>query len=314
MSTTKTFVCGATGTQGGALALQLLSQKQNVNFLARDPQSPKAKHLTSLGAKAFEGDYANTTALTSAIEGCTTVFMNFSPTFQDLSLELHYAKTVIKIAEDASVKHIIYSSGFGLDDPTRFRQLDPESIMGKVFSSKTNIEAACKSTNIPRWTILRPGHLMKNFLPPLVLGMSPGLVAEEGVWKVAFRPTTRLPFTDDLTMGRFTAAAVLGPERFGGKEITYADELLTPTEAVARVAAVTGREELRVEYMTDEEIEAQKAANPYVIAQVCGRQMEDLVDMEEVKGWGIELSTLDDFLRRNADVLKDTFCGSTSTV
>jgi nucleoside-diphosphate-sugar epimerase len=140
MSNATVFVCGATGIQGGALADILLSHSLRVHCLVRDPSAPAAQSLLSRGAKVYPGSYDDVDTLTEAITGCTTVFMNFMPVFNDLDAELRWAKTILKIAGDKGVKHVLYSSSFGLDDPTRLQGLEKGSLVEKIGQSKKNIE------------------------------------------------------------------------------------------------------------------------------------------------------------------------------
>jgi hypothetical protein len=107
-------------------------------------------------------------------------------------------------------------------------------------------------------------------------------------------------------MGRFTAAAVMDYERFDGMTITYCDELLSLEEVVAHVSEATGKA-LRVEYIPEEDIQAQVATNPFVQGQYISRKMGDMVDMKEVKKFGIELSSLQKYLEREQARVVQTY-------
>ncbi|KAH8170187.1 nmrA-like family protein [Sarocladium implicatum] len=307
MSNATVFVCGATGIQGGALADILLSHSLRVHCLVRDPSAPAAQSLLSRGAKVYPGSYDDVDTLTEAITGCTTVFMNFMPVFNDLDAELRWAKTILKIAGDKGVKHVLYSSSFGLDDPTRLQGLEKGSLVEKIGQSKKNIEDEVRAAkHVPHWTLFRPGWFMANLVNPLAQIMCQGLTSPAGVWSVAFSPSTRLPMIDSTTMGRFTAAAVMDYERFDGMTITYCDELLSLEEVVAHVSEATGKA-LRVEYIPEEDIQAQVATNPFVQGQYISRTMGDMVDMKEVKKFGIELSSLQKYLEREQARVVQTY-------
>ena len=76
MTQPKVFVCGITGTQGGAVARRLLSENVAVTALVRDPSSPQAQSIEALGAKLFPGNFDDTSALEQAMAGCTAAFIS----------------------------------------------------------------------------------------------------------------------------------------------------------------------------------------------------------------------------------------------
>jgi uncharacterized protein YbjT (DUF2867 family) len=308
MSNPTTFVCGATGTQGGALASNLLSQGLPVRCLARNPSSPAAQSLKSRGAQVFTGSYDDTEVLTEAITGCTTVYMNFMPDFTDLTAELRWAQSILKIAGEKDVKHVMCSSGFGMEDPLSLPGIKEGSVAQVLMSMKKSIENELRAAkHVQKWTLLRPGWFMANLLNPFAERMCPTLVSPAGTWTVAFTPSTRLPMIDTITMGNFTTAAVLNPDKFHGKIVTYCDELLSLEEIVDRVAKATGRKELKVEYMKEEDIQAQYQVNPFLQGQYIARGMGEMVNMEEVKKWGVELSSLETFLEREKARVAETY-------
>ncbi|KAH0531147.1 hypothetical protein TsFJ059_000015 [Trichoderma semiorbis] len=77
MTQVEVFVCGITGTQGGAVARRLLSENVAVTALARDLSSPQAQSIEAVGAKLFPGNFDDSAALERALAGCTAAFLNF---------------------------------------------------------------------------------------------------------------------------------------------------------------------------------------------------------------------------------------------
>ncbi|PNP79431.1 hypothetical protein FNYG_07266 [Fusarium nygamai] len=67
MSQTIAFVTGATGTQGGATARELLSAGVKVHALVRDPSSKSAIEIQRLGAQLFPGNFNDISSLKAAI-------------------------------------------------------------------------------------------------------------------------------------------------------------------------------------------------------------------------------------------------------
>jgi hypothetical protein len=64
---------------------------------------------------------------------------------------------------------------------------------------------------------------------------------------------------------------------------------------------------IRACYLSDAEIEEEAAKNSTASWHRFLKDMDCLVDMEEVKAWGIELNTFKGFLERQGGNVKDTF-------
>ena len=297
------FICGITGTQGAAVAKQLLQHGATVHGLARDTTSAKSVAMAKLGASLFPGDY-HSPALKDAMKGCVGAFLNFSPSHIDPTWELNTAKLVAETALAAGVKHVVYTSSPATDNPEKFSNWDKDNFTAKVILSKRAIEELVRGAGFGSWAVLRPASFMSNFLQPLVK-MYDGLV-EKGVWTTALRSDSILPLVDPVTIGTFGADALLDPKRFAGHSIELADEFLLPQEALDKLSAATGRN-LQLAPLSEEEVQAQKATNPFVAGMYLMRELHRFVDLEEVKGWGIPVSSMDAFLEREKEALLETY-------
>ncbi|KAH6669734.1 hypothetical protein F5X68DRAFT_216074 [Plectosphaerella plurivora] len=213
----------------------------------------------------------------------------------------------MSVARAAGVEQVIYTSGLGVYKPERMgADWDPSSLVAMFLTSKTDIEADVRASGFRYWTILRPGVFTTNYVAP---GVSQyGAFSSTGVLETAFRPDTRLPLITPKTMGVFTAAAVLDPATYHAQEIDYADEEVTPEQIVAGLARVSGKS-LRTSYLTDEEIDKAKAANPFVGGQLLTRGIWKLVDWEKVRETGLPLSTFEAFLEEYKDDVVATYAG-----
>src|SRR5687767_4529733 len=67
-------VCGATGRQGGAVARHLIADGWQVRGLTRNPESAKAKKLSTAGAQVVKGDMADRESLDRAFAGVHGVY------------------------------------------------------------------------------------------------------------------------------------------------------------------------------------------------------------------------------------------------
>ncbi|KAI9036157.1 NmrA/HSCARG family protein [Aspergillus affinis] len=303
--TTKIFVCGATGTQGGAVIYHLLQKGVSVHAIVRDPNSHGGQKLQEVGVTVTQGNYDDEESLRRGLEGCTGLFLNLSPDFSNEKLELEQARRILSIAKASGVDQIVYSSGFAANEPERLTYWDANGFVGKVILSKQAIENEVRAAGFTSWTILRPANFMSNFLLPLVKFLYPGLV-ETGVWTTALTKENLVPNVDPNDIGRFAAEALSNSQRFHAKEIDLASELLSVEDILKELAQATGRQ-FKAEFLRQEEVDAQLAVNPMIGGQLAMRDMHKFVNMEELKAWGIPLGSFKGFLERKKESVEKTY-------
>ena len=68
------LVTGATGTQGGAVARELVKRGYPVQGLSRNPDSYRALELTELGIPVIKGDFDDAASLDAAMQDVYGVF------------------------------------------------------------------------------------------------------------------------------------------------------------------------------------------------------------------------------------------------
>lgn len=301
MPSSTVFVIGATGNQGGGVARALLSNKYAVHALVRDPTSTASQALKSQGASIFEGDWDNIPALEAAAAGCTGLFLNVYPQYDDVGAELRHARNVLAASKRAGIKHVVYSSVIAADRYQSFHNPDPESFLGNYFYSKHTIEKEVQNGDFETWTILRGPVFMTNYLLPGSALMFPQLSAE-GQFISASTPEAKLYLIDPEDIGGFSFAAFANPEKFGGKGIDIASELLGVREMAEIMEKVSGKT-VEVRFLTEEEREAQKE-NPLVLGQSMSTKLPPWFHLAEVKKWGVKLHSFEEFLEREKDRLQ----------
>lgn len=302
MATPKVYVCSATGTQGGALARQLRAMGWGVSTTTRAPTSPAAQSLVSIGVEVHGGDWYDEASLKDAISGCNMLFLNLMPDFANLAGESEAAKNILRIAEASGVTHVIYSGLIFI--PSR-AELGPDHLVNICCASKDRIEQAVRTWGFKHWTILRPGYFMANFLQPKVGVLYPG-AAESGVFRVALRPNTGLTLVDEQDIAAFAVAAFQKPDKFHEQEIEIVGEILEADKVLEMISQATGRDIRRV-YMSDDEVREEQAAHPLIVSQILARSMEELIDMDKIKSWGVPLSSFANFLERQKKEFEETY-------
>ncbi|KAK0707980.1 NAD dependent epimerase/dehydratase [Lasiosphaeris hirsuta] len=294
------FVASATGTQGSAVARQLRDLGWQVHATTRNTDSEAAKDLIARGVRVTQGDWNNEAALEEAIAGCHLLFLCLFPNFTDPSIELAQAKAIFRIAKAARVTHAIYSGGLPTQTLPRY---DPTSFIEPFRVSKQNIEKELKGAGFKYWTILEPAFFMANFLSPKVEWQYPG-ATETGSFNFAYRPDTVLPLIDHEDIAAFSVAAFREPDRFHQQTIRLAGELLTVGKII-ELLAHTAERNLRGGYLSDEEVG--KATDFKVTNQVLTFDLYTLVNLDEVRRWGLRLGTFEEFVEREAGNVKETY-------
>lgn len=146
------LVTGATGTQGGAVARELLERGYAVRGLTRDPQSEDAQALADLGAEMVAGNYDNAASLAAAMEGVHGVFAVTLFWQYGYEAEVEQGKRLIDEAAKAGVGHFVLTSVAGADDKTGIPH----------FESKWEIEQYLHESDL-NWSIVRPVEFMDNW-------------------------------------------------------------------------------------------------------------------------------------------------------
>jgi uncharacterized protein YbjT (DUF2867 family) len=146
------LVCGATGSQGGAVAQSLLGRGFQVRALTRDPKKPEAQALAEGRAEVVQGDMEDRSAMERVLEGVYGIFsvQNFWETGYDR--EVQQGKTVADAIKEAGVQHCVYSSVGSAHRQTGISH----------FDSKWEIEEHMRELDLP-YTILRPVFFMQNW-------------------------------------------------------------------------------------------------------------------------------------------------------
>ena len=258
MSTDSVLVTGATGRQGGATARALLERGIPVRALVRDPATDRARAVEALGAELVTGDLSDRDSVIRAAKGTRAVFSVQMPAFTadgfDFAGEVTQGVNLIEGAKAAGVPQFVHTSVTGAGQHTevpgwaegRWASIEP------ALSAKSTIQQRLRDAGFPRWTLLKPGFFMENFLPSMAFLFPRGI---EGGLVTLVRPDTRLALTAVKDIGVAAAAAIAEPERFDKVELEFASEYLSMREVAAVLSRVLGTD-LVAPDMTEEQARA----------------------------------------------------------
>lgn len=155
-------------------------------------------------------------------------------------------------------------------------------------------------------------YFMTNLLWPSSSFMYPELPREKKFIS-SYKPNDILPLMAPNDLGAFAAAAFAEPAKFSGKTVPIFGDLKTVDESVKSLARSSG-EPIEAIYRTDEETDAIAKTNPIAQSQKYGGVLADGLDLDEVKSWGIPLTTLEEFLKNEQDLVKKTFDPATQGI
>lgn len=226
------LVVGATGTQGGFTARNLLAAGRRVRVLVRDPACPKALELEALGAELVQGDLNAAETLDNALVGVCALFSVQRPD-DGTNSELRQGLGLVAAARRAGIDRIVHSSVCQVDERASFPGWAEGRWDRKYWDDKWAVEEAVREGFL-RWTILRPSFIMQNLLPPKATALYPSLLEGKLLSPIDETAIVQLVAGEDI--GRIAAAALSDPARFNGKTIELAGDSLTLSEIAETLA------------------------------------------------------------------------------
>ena len=158
-------VCGITGSQGGAVAQQLLNNNLQVVGLSRNPASDKARKFLEQGVIMKQGDFDQPQTLEGVFDDCKAVFVvtNFWE-HMDPKREYIQAINIIDSCMKSNVNHIIWST---LENTLEYSDNIPMIGNYKVphFDEKARVSNYLKQLNVQQT------HLYTSFFNENLTGM-----------------------------------------------------------------------------------------------------------------------------------------------
>jgi len=217
----KIVITGASG-QYGRLATDLLIDKGLADKLILITRSPaKLAHRTAQGCDVRYGDFDKPETLADAVNGAEKMLL-ISGTRVGARVAQH--KAAIDAATAAGVKHILYTSFIGIDDPANPAEVRHDHIETENLMRASGMD----------WTMLSDAH----YADAMILNAGPGMMPGGKWFSNAGEGKEAMVWRDDCVA---SAVAVLTTPGHEGKiyNITGPD-LQTFGDVAAIVTEVTG--------------------------------------------------------------------------
>ena len=239
MAVDDVLVIGATGTQGGAVASHLLDHDRDfdVRAMTREADQPEARALAERGAEVVEADLEEPNRVEPLIQDADGVFLMTNFWEHGYDAEVEQGTTVVDLAAQHGVDHLVFSSVGGADRDSGIPH----------FDSKWEIEEAIRSHEFPT-TIVRPVFFAQNF-------EAYRDAIEDGTLALGLEPRTPLQVLDVDALGAFVAEAFADPDRYVDQEYELASDELTLRAMAIRFADVLGVD-VRASHLSIDEVES----------------------------------------------------------
>jgi len=218
------LVTGATGTQGGAVARELLDRGYRVRGLTRNPESDRARAMARLGAEMVRGDFDDPASLAAAMEGVYGVFAVTNFWEHGYEAEVRHGVQLVDAALAADVQHFVFTSVGGADENTGIPH----------FDSKADIEVHLRDSGID-FSIVQPVEFMDN-----VRYLSE--ITESGTYSDPRDPGSSHQWIASSDIGFFVGEAFDNPDEWIGRTIEIAGDQLTIAEFVDVLSGAVGDE------------------------------------------------------------------------
>ena len=220
------LVTGATGSQGGATARELLARGHKVRVMTRNPDGPAAKTLATSGAEVVPGDLDDAASLEHALEGAWGAYALQNTWEAGVEGEEEQGKRFAQLAAQAGIEHFVYASVASADQQTGIPH----------FDNKGRIEETVRSLDFPSFTIVRPVFFMENLVSPW---FKPGI--DDGQIQMGVAPETVVQMIAVADIGKYGRLAFEEHEKLNGRAIDIAGDELTIPKAASLISAAAGR-------------------------------------------------------------------------
>lgn len=225
----KVLLIGVTGGTGGNVVKGFLEQGiTNLRATTRkiDLSRPSLAKINDKGIELFEANLDDDKSLEAAFAGISHVYCH--ATSADLSkadpLEIERAKRVAEIAKQNNIKHFVYNSAGGAERNSGIGHIE----------QKYKVEQILQETGLPT-TMLRACLFMEEFWKKYT---RPSIL--KGSFSFSIQPNKPLHLITTKDLGRVAAYVMKHPDKYIGKEIELAGDMLTPKQMAAEFSQVQG--------------------------------------------------------------------------
>ncbi|KIW17985.1 hypothetical protein PV08_02271 [Exophiala spinifera] len=236
-------VFGATGTQGGSVISNVLSdpelsQRYKLRAITRDNNSSKAQALKKRQVEVVTDDSSNPASIESALTGADFVFLMSTPSWGPNAVEDEFntIKSIADIAVRQGLEYIIFST---LPSCSQMSQGKYTAVT--AFDAKAQGEEYIKSLPI-KSAFWCGAFFMENFVTQPFLG--PNLNGDGTFTLARNAPATlKLPYIDAADdAGKFVNAILAEPDKYAGQTLCAAAGFYSLAEIASLLSKASGKQ------------------------------------------------------------------------
>jgi NAD(P)H dehydrogenase (quinone) len=216
------LVYGATGTQGGPVARQLLDRGVAVRAVTRS--ADRAARLAAAGAEVVEADLTDPESLLPATKGVDAVFLQVPAGVTSAAL-VELTRAALLAVRDAGAPHLVLTTS----------SVVPAAPTGVPYADAKLSMVELVKELVPHAVLLHPGIYLDNLSGPLRPAIEQGVIPYPIPADV---PVAWLPADDAAA---FAVAALERPQLAGQRFELGGAEALTGPELAALVSTAAGR-------------------------------------------------------------------------
>ena len=150
MSENSILITGVTGSQGGAVARELVGKGFKLRGLTRKPEGDAAKQLAALGIELVKGDLDDEASLNAALADTWGVYSVQNTWEAGVEKEEEQGVRLAQLAQAAGVEHFVYTSVGSAHLNTGVPH----------FDNKSRVEDAIREARFTSHVIFRPVFFM----------------------------------------------------------------------------------------------------------------------------------------------------------
>ena len=227
-------ICGATGSQGGAVLRHALKRSNwGIIALTRNPDSEKVRLIKGEGITIKSADLEDRKSLIEAFQEADYVFgvtQPWSPDYRKCypNKEIEQGENIVEACLETGVKHLVMSSAAHIEEGrTGIPHVD----------SKLEVEEYTQDSGIS-YTFLRPAQFMDNVgasFFPVKKGSIRGFVDGD----------VRVPYVATNDIGAFAALIIDNPERFKEWGLDLVGDFISGNELCETMSRIRGGERFK---------------------------------------------------------------------
>jgi uncharacterized protein YbjT (DUF2867 family) len=265
----KVLLIGVTGGTGSHVVQGFLQQGvTDLRAITRkvDPERRSLARLQQAGVELVEADLDQEESLKAAMTGVSAIYCHATTgdSARPDPREVERARRVAQVSKQLPIAHVVYNSSGGADRNSGIGHIE----------QKYQVEQVLQQAGLPT-TMLRACLFMEEFWKGYT---RPSIL--KGSFPFSVQPDRPLHLITTKDMGRVAAYVMQHPDRYIGRAIELAGDMLTPTQMAAEFSQAQGTP---VRY---------RSVPPWIFLLLFRKSLFDLIQWYRQQGYQADVNYL----------------------